>query len=448
MLQTQIEPAYELEAQSLDLRQYYAIAKKRFLYFLIPFILVVAGSIAAAMLWPPTYLSEGKILVESQQIPIELVRPTVSAAAKERIQVIQQRVTTRDNLLALVDKYGLYSDRRDRLSRTELLDLARENIKIESMELDQAGGPRNQTIALKVGFMDRRPDVATKVANELITLFLNEDARNRTNRAMETTRFLAREAQRLEGELAALESKIAEAVKQQRTMATGETLASQEPSMLARLRAEYAQKSAIYRATHPELRRITAQIEALEKVDQPPVAVSSGPRSAVAIPALDSLLVQRASLRNNLETANQKLTAARLGETLERDQFSERLEVLENAIPPSQPLKPNRLKIVAFGIFAAVMIGFVGVYMVESFDRTIRGRQDLVRVADSRLVVVLPYITTQAELSGKKLRWFITFAVFVLLVMGALLAVHFLVRPLDELTPILADRLMKAMPRW
>ena len=55
--------------------------------------------------------------------------------------------------------------------------------------------------------MDRRPDVATKVANELMTLFLNEDARNRTNRAMETTRFLAREAQRLEAELAAIEAK-------------------------------------------------------------------------------------------------------------------------------------------------------------------------------------------------------------------------------------------------
>jgi hypothetical protein len=61
-----------------------------------------------------------------------------------------------------------------------------------------------------VGFTDRRPDVATKVANELLTLFLNEDVRNRTNRAMETTKFLAREAQRLENDLGSVEAKIAD----------------------------------------------------------------------------------------------------------------------------------------------------------------------------------------------------------------------------------------------
>ena len=62
------------------------------------------------MLWPPTYLSEGKILVESQQIPVDLVKPTVTTASKERIQVIEQRVMTRDNLLAILDKYLFSND--------------------------------------------------------------------------------------------------------------------------------------------------------------------------------------------------------------------------------------------------------------------------------------------------------------------------------------------------
>ena len=64
------------------------------------------------MLWPPTYLSEGKILVQSQQIPTELVRPTVTNAAQERIQVIEQRTMTRENLLAIIDKFQLFPDKR------------------------------------------------------------------------------------------------------------------------------------------------------------------------------------------------------------------------------------------------------------------------------------------------------------------------------------------------
>ena len=61
----------------LDPLYYYEILKKRKFYALIPFICVLAVGSAATMLWPPTYQSDGRILVETQQIPIDLVRPTV-----------------------------------------------------------------------------------------------------------------------------------------------------------------------------------------------------------------------------------------------------------------------------------------------------------------------------------------------------------------------------------
>src|SRR5262245_62818608 len=117
------EPRYEGHDLGLDPSHYYRILKKRIFYILIPFALVVAAGSAAALLWPPTYLSEGKILVESQQIPTDLVRPTVTATAQERIQVIQQRVMTRDKLLTIMDKYQNFADRRARWSRSGLLDL-------------------------------------------------------------------------------------------------------------------------------------------------------------------------------------------------------------------------------------------------------------------------------------------------------------------------------------
>ena len=70
---------------SLDPLYYYELLKKRKFYGLIPFLCVFLIGWAAVMLLPPKYLSEGKILVESQQIPIDLVRPTVTATASERI---------------------------------------------------------------------------------------------------------------------------------------------------------------------------------------------------------------------------------------------------------------------------------------------------------------------------------------------------------------------------
>src|SRR5262245_45482879 len=115
----------------LDPFYYYEILKKRKFYALIPFICVLAIGSAATMLWPPTYQSEGRILVETQQIPTDLVRPTVTITAQERIATIQQRVMTRDNLLKIADKYQMFADQGGKLSRTDMLDLMRANIVVK-----------------------------------------------------------------------------------------------------------------------------------------------------------------------------------------------------------------------------------------------------------------------------------------------------------------------------
>ena len=441
------QAAYEGDDLGLDPSYYYGILKKRIFYILVPFVLVLVAGSAAAMLWPPTYLSEGKILVESQQIPVDLVKPTVTTASKERIQVIEQRVMTRDNLLAILDKYQMFADQRDSLSRTELLDLMRQNTKIKPLELDQATGRTDglTTIALTVGFTDRRPDVATKVANELITLFLNEDARNRTNRAMETTKFLAREVQRLEGDLAAIDAKIADFKRKYVALGPDQTL-----PQLAVLKAELAQKSGVYSKAHPDVLRLKRQIAAIEQMTMPSAATATATATAAAAgspidkDALDALQAQRTSIQKNLETAADKLSAAQLGEKLERDQFAERLQVLEQAVMPQKPIKPNRGKILALALLGAVMAGFVGVFAVESLDRTIRGSQDLASVADGHLILAIPYISTRAELGRKKSRIALVLGLFAVALVATLAAAHFFWRPLDELWTILLDRLIAA----
>src|SRR6266704_465080 len=115
-----LEPAY-----------YWGLLRRRWLYFLVPFASVLLIGITITYLWPATYLSEGKILVQTQQIPTELVRPTVTNAAQERIQVIEHRTTTRDNLLAIVDKFKLFPERRALMSPTQLVELMKKSIKIE-----------------------------------------------------------------------------------------------------------------------------------------------------------------------------------------------------------------------------------------------------------------------------------------------------------------------------
>ena len=203
----------EDHGQSLSPSYFYEILKRRALYFAIPFLLISAiGSLITAA-WPSRYLSQGTILVSSQEIPSDLVRPTVAALANERIQIIEQRIMTRDNLLAIAKKYQLSAGWQDRMSGTELVDFIRERTQIKAVEdrlLSSAGGPRKDAIAFTVGFEYENPQIAMRVANEFVTMILNEDVRSRTEFATQTTKFLEQEVKRLEAKLGLINKQISE----------------------------------------------------------------------------------------------------------------------------------------------------------------------------------------------------------------------------------------------
>jgi uncharacterized protein involved in exopolysaccharide biosynthesis len=181
---------------------------------LAAFLTVLAAVTAAALLWPATYRSAGTVLIEQQEVPLDFVRSAVSSYADERVQVISQRVMTSSNLLGIIDKYGLYAEDRDDLTREELIEKARENIKIEMISADvmdpRGGGARKATIAFSLGFESPSPQQATRVANDLVTLFLRENLETRKQQAASTTAFLTAESARLGASVAALERRISE----------------------------------------------------------------------------------------------------------------------------------------------------------------------------------------------------------------------------------------------
>jgi|KBSSwiStaDraftv2_1062776.scaffolds.fasta_scaffold89144_3 uncharacterized protein involved in exopolysaccharide biosynthesis len=412
---------------------YWELFKRRWVYFALPFVAILAAGAAAALLWPPTYLSEGRILVQSQQIPSELVRPTVTSAAQERIQVIQQRTMTRDNLIAIADKLKLFPDKRALMSPTELVEAVKKNTKIAPVDLQldfkqrTRAAMENPTIVFSVGFEYGNAAVAAQVANELMTRILNEDLRDRTSRATDTTKFLGREVQRLQAENSALDAKIAQLrITQGKPASSGGS--DQPAATLAQLKSDLIQKGALYSERHPAIQSLKKQIEALEKVAAAPAAPNNDAATAAS---LEVMVAQQESLQKNLDAASAKLAAARLGENLEKDQQSEKLEIIEQPTVPQEPVKPNRLKVLAMA-FAAALLGGAGLtVLVEILDKGIRRSNDLLSVVDGQLIVSIPYITTATELRARRRRIFVFVGAFALVVIGLLIVAYLFLPPLD-----------------
>jgi uncharacterized protein involved in exopolysaccharide biosynthesis len=412
----------------LQVAFYWEFLKRRWAYFFFPFVSIATAGVTAAMLWPPTYLSEGKILVESQLIPTELVRPTVTNAAQERIQVIEQRTMTRDNLVAIIDKFQLFPAKRPLMSVTELVDLMRKSTKIVPVDLTldfkQRSRLDNPTIVFSVGFEYPDAQTATRVANELVTRILNEDLRDRTNRATDTTKFLSREVQKLQADSAALDAKIA----QQRLLQTrppGSKGPDQPAVALSSLKTELTEKGALYSEKHPAVQALKKQVEAMEK------AASSAVTEPADVTDLDALLIQQEALQKNLELASAKLSAARLGENLEKNQQSEKLEVIEQPTVPQEPVRPNRPKVAGVAVIVALLAGAGLAFAAEVTDQSIRRGSDVLGVIEGELIVSIPYIVTAAELRRRRRRIILLALAAIVLLIGLLTLAYFLLPPID-----------------
>lgn len=203
------------EEESKSLGDYLAILRRRKKQFLVPAAILFLLVVITAIVWPPTYRSEATILIEEQEIPKDMVRSTITSFANQQIQIITQRTMTLKNIMSLVEKYELYDEAElKRRTRTEIAEEFRDEdvrLSVVSSEVvdPRSGRPTEATIAFSLAYSHSNPKKAQKVANELVTLYLNENLRSRTEKSANTSDFLNEESTALSRLLEELETKLA-----------------------------------------------------------------------------------------------------------------------------------------------------------------------------------------------------------------------------------------------
>lgn len=294
----------------IQIGDFLGILLRRKVQFIVPFVIVSAIATAFAFGLPAVYRSSATILVEQQEIPQELVKSTVTSYAAERIQIISQRIMTRTNLLEVVERYNLFPEERAAGKTDDIILKTRQNINISMVSADvidpHSGQSGKATIAFELSFDSTKPESARDVTSELVSLYLSENQKLRTEKAETTSVFLAEEADRLRKIIADYEEKLASfkeknigrlpelmqmnldlmnrtdretedserqlAMLDERKAYLEAQLAQIEPntgtSPVARLRdlrAEYLTAAAQYSKDHPRIGRLRREIEVLEK---------------------------------------------------------------------------------------------------------------------------------------------------------------------------------------
>ena len=199
------------EALNLNV-SYGEMLKRRMPLALIIGLGLLLITVALTLGLPSVFKSRAVVLIEAQEIPQDLVRSLVTSFADQRIQVISQRVLTNSNLTSIITKYDLYADQRKHDPIERVLDQMRKDISVAPISADvvdpKQGRAVHATIAFELAYENKSPQLAQRVANEIVSLFLNENLKQRTETSKETLDFLTKESEKLRTNVADLESKL------------------------------------------------------------------------------------------------------------------------------------------------------------------------------------------------------------------------------------------------
>ena len=164
------------------------------------FLLVLVAGIVAAYSLPTLYRSTATLLVQSQELPSELVEAPGAGQIEERIAKIRERVLSRGDLISLIEQNDLYHDERRSNPMSYVVDKMRRATTIGSLagDIGQTGSSKNDVIAITMSFDYPEPEKAQAVLQSYVTSFLKLDSNNAEDQANLTLSFLQDQAGKLQ----------------------------------------------------------------------------------------------------------------------------------------------------------------------------------------------------------------------------------------------------------
>lgn len=202
-----------MEQEIKSLNDVLDIAKRRKWTLVVPTVSIFLVAAVIAMLLPAIYSSTSTILIEEQEVPREYVNTTVTSFADQRLHSINQRIMGTNKLLEIIGKFNLYTDLKNKWTTEEIVAKMRKDIKFNTISADvidpRSGQPRPATIAFSLSYQGKNPSVVQQVANELTTLYLNENLKVREKQSLGTTTFIEEEMKGVQKQLEDIEGKIA-----------------------------------------------------------------------------------------------------------------------------------------------------------------------------------------------------------------------------------------------
>jgi uncharacterized protein involved in exopolysaccharide biosynthesis len=183
---------------------------------------------------------------------------------------------------------------------------------------------------------------------------------------------------------------------------------------------------------------IVNQKEQVERnLEQLSTSIENTPGNSIA---LDTLERDYANVRAQYDQAVGNVARAETGDVIETLRQGQRISIVEQAVTPSSPTKPNRPIIAAAGVGGGLVLGLLVVFLLEFLNKGIRRPVNITNALGITPFATLPYYRTGKEKLRR--RSIIIGVLFVAMIGVPLLlwGVHTYLVPLDQLLNSMGQR--------
>jgi succinoglycan biosynthesis transport protein ExoP len=477
------------DLKNLDLAAYLEIFWRRKWYFLMVWVLVSAAAVFYARRQPLLYVSETRILIKEALIPEEYVRPTVQESVQETINAIRVQLSSRSFLERIIEEQQLFGFGRNP-------GFVMEQAVATLQGSLQVAGAGNSVVTLS--YVSTDPRFAREVLRSVTNSLIRTNVASRRSVAVETDQFIDEQLRQalqdlnqqgdrirqfktthlgelpeqsaanlnaltgLHTQLAAVENDIQRMqdllklldlrAREQKQLsllaqslkpvgapgrAEATTGAGSEDARLSAKRAQLAELAARYTAKHPDVMKLSREVEELERQNRAAAAKAGSTESAqeltplgqdkrdaagteTAQPVADSLpIVEVGEAEIRLEEENLKNQIAKretekegllrqikdqqgrlnlapaleqeyLTLSRERELLVQRYNNLQVKKFNAQMATANRNQTILLGIGAGFFLGLVAAFGREFLDPTITRPEEAATVLQLPVLVVIP----------------------------------------------------------
>tara|TARA_A100001015_G_scaffold298910_1_gene382288 strand:+ start:570 stop:2348 length:1779 start_codon:yes stop_codon:yes gene_type:complete len=126
-----------------------------------------------------------------------------------------------------------------------------------------------------------------------------------------------------------------------------------------------------------------------------------------------------------------KLNEAKIGESLELGNQSEKFTIIEPPLVPERPIRPNRALFLVLGLILALIVGFVAILTKEALDDALYDTKSVLHLTGMMPIATLPRVRNTEETSRAKKMRNLIIAAYLLAIITVIMLVHYLYMPLD-----------------